>query len=392
MDTQKKIPPKFLVKDHDLTRSSSFQTPARTRYYYEMREESDVDRLPELFAFITRESFPHIVLGLGTNVLFAFDVYEGVIIRNGLKSYEKQDTTLTLGAGEIISVASRSLAKDHQNHAFLRWSGLPGTVGGAVVGNAGCFGLEIADRLISVRVFDTITSISYDMPKESLGFSYRHSILKESPHLLGLSATFDITPREDDGTSADAFIRTDQPSGRTCGSFFKNPKPLFAGKLIEDAELKGHRIGGVVISEKHGNFFLNTGGATYRDILALRDLVRDTVREKFNITLEEEVRSITNPERHHTETEVVQGTETGIESIRLQKYLSQAGICSRRKAEEYIERGWITINGRVATIGESVLPGHDVVRVQDSVIEEREHLVYYKLHKPRGVVSTCEQP
>ena len=143
-------------------------------------------------------------------------------------------------------------------------------------------------------MYDTELHTYKTYSKDDLEYRYRHSKLKDTTHLFVVSATFDITPPITPPTDARLFRKDKQPGGWSCGSFFANPEGTSAGKLIEEVGLKGRAIGGIRISERHGNFFLNDGTATYKDVLELKELAKNTVREKFNIELHEEVRIITN--------------------------------------------------------------------------------------------------
>jgi UDP-N-acetylmuramate dehydrogenase len=184
-----------------------------------------------------------------------------------------------------------ALSKEHNLPILDRWFGLPGTWGGGIVGNAGCFGLEMAKYFVSCRVYDVHDEAFETIYKDAMGFDYRTSVLKDLKHKIILSAEFDLSTDLDPDRYRDGveFRQLKQPKGFTCGSFFKNPYPHHAGKLIDDAGLKGTRIGGAEISELHGNFFLNVDNASWHDILGLRDLAQSTVREKFGVELVPEV-------------------------------------------------------------------------------------------------------
>jgi UDP-N-acetylmuramate dehydrogenase len=190
----------------------------------------------------------------------------------------------------------------------LIWAeGLPGTVGGAVFGNAGCYGGDTASTIESAELL--IDDALETWPAERLGYGYRTSALKagergtrargqsgEVPPLV-LAATFRLR-RGDAGELAArmAAIAAERkgktPAGSSCGSVFKNPPGESAGRLVERAGLKGTRAGGAMISPRHGNYIVNTGGATAAEILQLIELVRETVRERFGVELELEVRVV----------------------------------------------------------------------------------------------------
>lgn len=194
-------------------------------------------------------------------------------------------------AGELVTPLVMALAKQHDLPILDRWLGLPGTWGGGVVGNAGCFGLEMERYFVSCRVYDVHNGAFETIRKDAMGFDYRTSVLKDEKSKIVVSAEFDLSTDLDPDRYRDGveFRQLKQPKGFTCGSFFKNPLPLYSGKLIDDAGLKGTRIGGAEISELHGNFFLNVDNASWRDMLALRDLAQRTVRERYGVELVPEV-------------------------------------------------------------------------------------------------------
>lgn len=195
-------------------------------------------------------------------------------------------------------------------------------MGGACIGNAGCFGLEMANLLVETNVLDLHTGKTKTFSNKDLDYNYRESILKGDEWFFVIDMLLDISPKWTNEyesytpTDLQALRRLKQPPGLSCGSFFKNPKmeefhqwiggkesligekwnigTLSAGKLIDDAGLKGMRIGGVHVSERHGNFFINDQKWTWQDILALRDHIKKAILEKYDINLHEEVRVIVN--------------------------------------------------------------------------------------------------
>lgn len=180
----------------------------------------------------------------------------------------------------------------------LEWAaGVPGTLGGAVVGNAGAHGGDIAQDLIVAEILqqDGVRTI---WPPEQLKFSYRSSWLKQHPGLaVVLSATLRLQhrPAEEIKADMDRFLehrRRTQPPGASMGSMFKNPPGDYAGRLIEIAGLKGTRVGQAEISKLHGNFFLNLGEASAEDVLELLRLAQDAVFEQFGVRLEPEIELI----------------------------------------------------------------------------------------------------
>ena len=177
----------------------------------------------------------------------------------------------------------------------MTWAvGLPGTIGGAVVNNAGAFGSEISRVLVMADVLTPDGEVA-QVPVDWFGFRYRCSKLKGAgEQWLVLGAEFQLRPADPGDLRAKADVYSQrrqqtQPQGRTLGSTFRNPPGDYAGRLIEAAGLKGTRCGGIVVSEQHANFFMNVGGATAADFRMLVERVQTAVHEQFGVLLELEI-------------------------------------------------------------------------------------------------------
>jgi len=239
---------------------------------------------------------PLTVLGQATNVLVADSGLPGLTILVRTAGRTLDGLLLTVEAGAELPALVADLAD--QGLAGLEFAGnIPGSVGGAVVGNAGAYGRSVSNALVSVHLLDGATE-HVKAPAE-LDFSYRSSLFKELPDLIVLSATFRLSRGERERLlreiSDDAALRRgkhplDQGS---CGSYFKNPsRELPAARLIEDAGLKGFTAGRAQVSEKHANFLVALPGATADDIRSLATEVRRRVREHSGHELTEEVRHL----------------------------------------------------------------------------------------------------
>ena len=284
--------PSSLATLVDLSRYTSYRTPAIARYFYDIRTQDDVRGLGEVFAWIRAERLPHIFIGGGTNLLFACDTYDGIVLHNSLRGIERVDDTVTVASGELMTPLSAFLARECGRTVFERWVGLPGTVGGAVVGNAGCYGLEMSARVVAVDAYDLRTCEMRTLSRDDLLFGYRDSRLKRERDLFVTSVVLDMAERAEDATLPLPSRTTTQPRGFTCGSFFKNPKPLSAGRLIDETGLKGYRVGDAEISPIHANFIMNLGHASWRDILTVAEYARETVEVRTGVRMEEEVRIV----------------------------------------------------------------------------------------------------
>ena len=272
-------------------------------------QPADLDDLSDFLRDLdhTVRVFP---MGVGSNLIVRDGGIRGVVIRlgRGFNGIETDGDTLTAGAAALDAHVARRAAEAGLDLTFLRT--IPGTIGGAIRMNAGCYGAYVADHLIEAEVVARDGAVLTLTPKE-LQFDYRHSHLPEGWVLT--RATF----RADRGDPAallakmeDQLARRDasQPTkDRTAGSTFRNPAgfsstgraddihDLKAWKLIEDAGLRGHRLGGAQMSEKHPNFLINTGEATAADLENLGELVRTRVRANSGHDLRWEVIRIGDP-------------------------------------------------------------------------------------------------
>jgi UDP-N-acetylmuramate dehydrogenase len=243
---------------------------------------------------------PFSVLGSGSNLLVSDKGLDRVILHNrahNLKIDSKSDSpSVTAESGAILGTVARQSAL--RGLSGMEWAApVPGTVGGAVYGNAGAHGSDTAESLEMATILHAEQGIQ-DWPVEKLAYQYRSSILKrEKMPVVILSAVFKVVPssREEAWEKISAFQayrKGTQPPGASMGSMFKNPPDDSAGRLIEAAGLKGKRVGRAIISPTHANFIVNLEDATAQDIHTLMNLARETVQAKFGITLEPEIELI----------------------------------------------------------------------------------------------------
>ncbi len=250
------------------------------------------DDLIEAVIASREQALPVFLLGGGTNILVADLGVRGVVVEGKVNDVRVEGARITATAGvamaHIAAVAARS------GIAGLEFAAtIPGTVGGAVHGNAGAFGTETKDVVDEVALLEPESGVRI-VPARELGFRYRHSALKERFAVV-LQATFRGRPSD-----RDTVVRrikemanerlTKQPLNLpNCGSVFKNPPGDHAGRLVEAAGLKGLRRGGAIVSEKHGNFIVNDGNASAADVRALIEEVQRRVFETFGVKLEPEI-------------------------------------------------------------------------------------------------------
>ncbi len=256
-------------------------------------------QLAQIVAVAHRHGVPLFVLGAGSNILVGDEGIRGLVVENRAMAQEgpqRRNGHLLLRVESGASFASLARRLSFAGCAGLEWAtGIPGTLGGAVVYNAGAYGGCLRDVLVRATLCDGEGRI-FDLGPEELALDYRGSVLTRGivRGLTVLSVELRLWEGDADALrqrvrALDARRRAAQPAGRNAGSVFKNPVEKPAWWLIDQVGLRGHRIGDAQISQKHANFILNLGQARAADVKALIDLARERVRERFGIELELEV-------------------------------------------------------------------------------------------------------
>ena len=244
---------------------------------------------------------PYFVLGGGSNILVADAGVKGLVILNKAKQVSFRHTGFSVICTAESGTNLSSLARQCISKGLggLEWAiSVPGTVGGAVFGNSGAHGGDMAGNLRAAAIFEPGQGAKI-YTNDALDYAYRNSLLKREmdkrlSRRIVLSAELELTPESIEVLTArangfTAHRKETQPGGASMGSMFKNPENYYAGYLIESAGLKGYRIGGAAISEKHANFFVNDGDASAEDIRALIAEAWNIVREKFGVKMDLEV-------------------------------------------------------------------------------------------------------
>lgn len=261
-------------------------------------EPADADDLAAVMAWVNRQQIPWFAFGDGANLLVADKGIRGVVIRMG-KPFTKiaiDDERVTAGSGAKLDKAV-SITVDAGLAGMENIAGIPGTVGGAIVMNAGTYRGEIGDIVELVRVV-TDEGEQLELNPDDLGFRYRWSVFQTDKSKIITEAILHLRPgnRDELVQTAEA-IRARRnvnlpTTGRSAGCMFKNPDSQSAGQLIDQAGLKGTRIGDAVVADKHGNFIMNAGTASAADIRALAEQVRSEIKQKFDVELSYEVRIV----------------------------------------------------------------------------------------------------
>ncbi|MDD3888075.1 MAG: UDP-N-acetylmuramate dehydrogenase [Patescibacteria group bacterium] len=298
-------------KNVKLSEHTTFKIGGFADYFFVAKNKDD---LIEAIKVAKEEDVKYYILGGGSNVLVSDDGFRGLVIKIEIADLNLKDNILNVGAGVAIGKIV-SLALDNSLTGVEFWTGVPGTIGGAIFGNAGAYGKDAKDVLKSVTYYDATENKIIEKENSKLSFSYRSSEFKNDKKKIVLSC--EIKLKKDDKKkiivemSDIAKQRSSKiPMEPSAGSVFKNvnenldqvlgkldieqkEKDKFKqyGKipvalLIEKSGLKGKQVGGVKISEKHANFIVNIGGAKAKDVLRLVEIVKTSVKEKFDVELE----------------------------------------------------------------------------------------------------------
>lgn len=294
---------------------TTFRIGGVARYYAEV---SVAIEIAEIFEYAEQHKLPLYVLGGGSNILFSDTGFPGVVVHLIDGGIHVSEERVTAGAGvSLFDVVWK--AKDAELEGIEKLAGIPGSFGGAVRGNAGAFGTEIGDVIVSVKTLDRHTGMVREYRKEECEFGYRTSIFKKRPELVILSAEMKLLCGEKGMLErvikeTMAAREAKHPQDAKCaGSFFMNPVvkdehllqefekdtgmppkngKLPAGWLIDHVGLRGKKIGGAMVSERHPNYLLNTGTATAEDIVTLASLIKTKVRDELRVRLQEEVQYV----------------------------------------------------------------------------------------------------
>ena len=257
----------------------------------------DLVQLPMIVKLCKQYGISYTVIGNGSNLLVGDKGIRGLVIELAKPAEEIEfiGSRMVVGAGTLLSKAANEAAE--RELAGMEFAaGIPGSIGGAVVMNAGAYGGEMKDIIDSVTVLNE-DGEEQELSVEELELSYRHSCILEKKYLV-LEVTLKLERSEKTKIKERMAELREQRIAKqpleypSAGSTFKRPEGYFAGKLIMDAGLKGYRVGGAQVSEKHAGFVINTGDATAADVRQLIADVSKKVKEQFGVTLEPEVKMI----------------------------------------------------------------------------------------------------
>lgn len=294
-----------ITEDADMSKYTSFRAGGKALALVEVE---NTDRLKAVLRLADEEKIPHMLLGNGSNTLFRDSGYHGIVIKlgegfgdvyadNPSRWFNDGDKyEVRCGTALLMSRLARMLQLNSLA-GFEFASGIPGSLGGAVFMNAGAYGGELKDIVTSVRAVSPDGREEKVFTNEEMQFGYRSSILQQNGY-IATEVTLELTKGDRDKIASRMKELAEKRNSKqpvnypSAGSTFKRPEGYFAGKLIEDAGLKGLTVGGAQVSTLHSGFVINKGDATATDILQLITLVQNTVYDKFGVMLEPEVRII----------------------------------------------------------------------------------------------------
>ena len=250
----------------------------------------DIDEVVKLISFLKENNYKYLVLGNGSNVIFKNERYNGVVIKlSKLDKIEFDGDKVVVGAG--VSLSKLANMAINNSLSGLEFSvSIPGEIGASVSMNAGAYNESFSDVFVSAKVLTPKLEI-IELSNEDMDFSYRNSFIKKNKDYIVLEVVLKLKPGNKEEMNAVIEKRFEKRKATqpleypSAGSVFRNPEGMYAGKLIEDANLKGYSIGGAMISDMHANFIVNKDNATGEDIINLINLAKDKVKENNNIDL-----------------------------------------------------------------------------------------------------------
>jgi len=280
--------------DEPMYKHNTFRVGGNAKIFV---EPESAEQIIKIIQICRQYNEPYYIIGNGSNLIVKDEGYQGTILQlgNWFSRYKLEGSTVTAQSGIMLSRLANVLLENSLK-GFEFASGIPGTLGGAVVMNAGAYGGEIKDVILSAKVI-TPQGELLSLDKEQLELGYRTSVIQKNNYIV-TEAVLQLEKGNYDeikGLMRDYNNRRKEKQPLeypSAGSTFKRPEGYFAGKLIQDAGLSGYRVGGAMVSEKHNGFVINIGGAVTSDILQLIEDIKRIVYEKMGVRLEEEVKVI----------------------------------------------------------------------------------------------------
>ena len=277
-------------KNISLKKYTTFKIGGKAECFYKARTKHG---LIKAIKWAKKESLPFFILAGGSNLLIPDKGFKGLVIKTENCKLKIKNYKIEVGAGALLGKLVNASA--NVNLSGLEWAaGIPGTVGGAVQGNAGAFSKTMKDIIREVEVFDIKRNIERKFKNKDCFFGYRTSIFKKNPHLIILACLIGLKKGDKQNIKEEMqeylkYRDEHHPKKPSAGSIFMNPKGASARELIDVCGLKGKRIGQAQISKVHSNFIVNLNGAKSKDVVKLIDLIKRIIYKKYKIKLKEEI-------------------------------------------------------------------------------------------------------
>ena len=280
-----------ILIDEPMSRHTTFRVGGPADFFVTPKAKEEVR---DVIRICKEAGMPYYIIGNGSNLLVSDAGYRGVIVQiyKEMNEVKVEGDLVKAQAGALLSgIAAKALGAELSGFEFA--SGIPGTIGGACVMNAGAYGGEMKDIVQNVTVLTREGEIR-ELEKEELGFGYRASVIKDRGYVV-LGAELMLVPGDKEEILARMQELKNKRVGKqpleypSAGSAFKRPEGYFAGKLVMDAGLSGYAVGGAKVSEKHCGFLINAGGATASDVMELIRQIQAKVKEQFGVQLEPEI-------------------------------------------------------------------------------------------------------
>jgi UDP-N-acetylmuramate dehydrogenase len=271
-----------------LWQKTTFKIGGAAKYFINVKSKEILPRLISALNFVQE---PYFIIGMGANVLADSAGYDGAVIKLNFNEITHTDNFIYADAGAKLGVVC-NYARDN-NLSGLEWAaGIPASIGGAVYMNCGAFGREMKDVIVMIDVLES--GEIKTLTNTDLQFAYRTNILHKRKNAVVLGAYLRMTKSDKEIIAGEmkAIIakRMSHPKEPSAGSVFLRPYDgFYVGKVIEELGFKGHKIGGAMVSQSHGNFIINTGGATSEDVLALIDEIQTKVKKETGVELHHEI-------------------------------------------------------------------------------------------------------
>lgn len=299
-DLQKLVPRDIIKINEPLKHYTYTKTGGNADFYLSPTKNEEVQTIVR---YARQHDIPVTYLGNGSNIIIREGGIRGIVISLlSLNHIAVSDDAIIAGSGAAIIDVSKA-ARDHALTGLEFACGIPGSIGGAVYMNAGAYGGEVKDCIDYALCVNEQGDL-LKFTNQELELDYRNSIVQQQ-HLVVLEAAFTLAPGQLDDIQAKMDDLTERRESKqpleypSCGSVFQRPPGHFAGKLIQDSNLQGHRIGGVEVSKKHAGFMVNVDNGTATDYENLIHHVQQVVKEKFDVELHREVRIIGDPPDKH---------------------------------------------------------------------------------------------